>query len=151
MSLKSQELFTHSVGNGMILFVEREVEKFDFTNFEVVPREMFSTTKFPKATLKSGSIVFNVFAIQLLDDCTHIQIFVHPTKKSVIVKACAENDENAVQWCNVDKHGKVSSRKITDATPIYKALKWDEKTNAKMSGALDKCGDHKMVVFHRYD
>jgi len=28
MSLKSQEMFTHSVGNGMVLFVEREVEKF---------------------------------------------------------------------------------------------------------------------------
>ena len=39
---KSQELFSQYVGNGMVMYIEREVKKFDFEGYEVVPREMFS-------------------------------------------------------------------------------------------------------------
>ena len=41
MSSKPQEMFTHPVGNGMVCYVEREVDKFDYEGFEIVPREMF--------------------------------------------------------------------------------------------------------------
>jgi len=37
-----QELFSHCVGEGKAVYIEREVEQFDFEGYEVVPHEMFS-------------------------------------------------------------------------------------------------------------
>ena len=142
---------THSVGNEMVCYVEQEVDHFDFTGCEVVRKEMFSDRSFSKATLKSGSLIFNVFAIKKLDECTHIQIFLQPEKKRMIVTQSAENEENAVQWCRLDKKGKVTPKKIAHTAKIYDLLKWNENTTALMSGALDKSGDKKRLVFCRYN
>ena len=150
MSSKSQKMFTHSVGNGMVCYVEQKVDNFDFNGFEIVAHEMFSNA-FPAVKLKNGSAVFNIHAIRMLDECSHIQIFVHPQKKSLIAKSCRKDVDGSLQWSRVDKHGKILPIKITGAAPIYDAMQWDENTNVKMSGALDKCGNEKMVVFHRYN
>ena len=40
--VKSQELFSQYVGKEKVMYIEREVEKFDFEGYEIVPREMFS-------------------------------------------------------------------------------------------------------------
>jgi hypothetical protein len=41
----SNEMFTKSLPNGIVMYVEREVEHFDFEGFEVVPRALFTKAK----------------------------------------------------------------------------------------------------------
>ena len=147
----SQKKNAHSDRNEKVCFEEHEVDKFDFTGCEVVPQWMFSDRSFPKATFKSGTLVFNAFAIKKLDECAYIQIFAQPEKNRLIVRQSAENEEDAVQWSRLCKHGKVLPKKINDTAQIYEVLKWDKNIPVKLSGNLNKSRERKMLVFQPYD
>jgi len=90
-------MFTHSVGNGKVCYIEREVERIDYDGFEVVPLEEFSSTTFPAVTLKSGSVVFNTRAIKTLDKYRHIKILMRSDNKFMFVKPCEEDEKDALQ------------------------------------------------------
>ena len=79
---KSQEMFTKPVRNGIVEYIEREVDRFDYEDYEVVRREFFSKANCPAVTIKYGKVNFNVRAIRKLNECSHIQILINFGKKS---------------------------------------------------------------------
>jgi len=154
MSLKSQELFTHSVGNGMVCYVEREVDKIDYEDLEIVPIEMFSSTGFPAVTLNSGSIVFNTCAIKSLDKCKHIKILIRSDKKFMLVIPCEEGDKDALQWCRFDPNGKVKPRAFSGkffASLLCNYLKRDFHSTVKLKGTLIEEEGEKLLAFSLTD
>ena len=48
--IKSQELFSQYAGKGKVMYIEHEVEKFDFDGYEIVPCEMFSQRRIVRRT-----------------------------------------------------------------------------------------------------
>jgi len=146
----SQELFTKATRSGMIEYIERDVEKFDFEGFEVVRRELFSKANCPAVTLKYGSVLFNIRAVRKLDECMFVQILINKDVKRMIVNPCSEDAKGAIQWSRIDKRGKVVSREIR-AKPftaqLYEDMNWSFSGTIKMLGTLLKCGGEKIFVF----
>jgi hypothetical protein len=139
-----------SVGYGDLVCEERKPGNFDFSGFEVVGLEMFSTRGYPSVTLKSGSIVFNVYAIRKFSECRYIQILANSDKKSMIIKPCNEDEKNAMQWSKEDKNGKIVPKTITNKAFIewlYDVMNRDAKDSFKMFGHMQKYGNENMFVF----
>ena len=148
---KSQEMFTKPVREGIIEYIEHEVDRFDYDGYEVVRREFFSKANCPAVTIKYGAVNFNVRAIRKLNECSHIQILINSGKKSMIIKPCDEDDKDSLQWSKVDKHNKVVPRIITGkafTAQLYADMKWDFESTIKMLGTLIKCKDERLFVFN---
>jgi len=148
---KSQEMFTKPVRDGIIEYIEREVDRFDYEGYEVVRREFFSKANCPAVTLKYGQVKFNVRAIRKLDECSHILILINIGEKRMVVKPCDEDDKDSLQWSKIDKREKVVPREITGkafTAQLYADMKWDFKGTIKMLGTLLKCKDEKLFVFN---
>ena len=147
---KSQKIFTKPVQNGMIDFIEYEVDSFDYDGYEVVRRELFSKINCPAVTFRYGSVVFNVRTIRKLCECSHIQLLMHSEKKVMIAKPCGEDDKDSLQWCRKDKHDKVVPRTITGkgfTAQLYKNMKWDFEGIFKVLGTLYICKGEKIFAF----
>jgi hypothetical protein len=147
---QSQETYTKPVRDGLISYIEREVDRFDYDGYEVVRRELFSKANCPAVTLKYGSVNFNVRAIRKLGECRHIQVLINSEKKLMIAKPCGEDEKDSVQWSKIDKHGKIGSRKITGkvfTAQLFNDMKWDFNGTIKVLGTLLKCKDEKIFVF----
>jgi hypothetical protein len=150
VEIKSQETYTKPTRDGKISYIEREVDRFDFSGFEIVRRELFSKTNCPAVTLKYGSVNFNVRAIRKLDDCRFIQILINPKKKLMIAKPCQEDEKDSVQWSKINKHGKIEPRKITGrvfTAQIYNDMKWNFNSTIKVLGTLLTSKGEKLFVF----
>ena len=150
MASDSQEMYTHSVGDGKVCFVEREVEKFDYDGFEIASLELFSSTNFPTVTLKYGYIVFNTRAIKTLDECSHIKILIRSDKKFMIVMPCTEDEKDAVRWCRVDKHGNVKPKTISGksfAALLCRDMNRYYNSTVKMKGTFIEKWQEKLLVF----
>ena len=113
VEIKLQETYTKPSRDGMISYIEREVDRFDYEGYQVVRRELFSKVNCPAVTLKYGSVNFNVRAIRKLNECRFIQILINSEKRLMIAKPCEEDEKDSIQWSKVNKHGKVEPRKIT--------------------------------------
>jgi len=145
-----EKMFTKPDPNGGISYIEREVDKFDFEGYEVVRREFFSKANCPAVTLKYGSVVFNVRAVRKLDECSHINIMIHPQKKRMIAMPCNEDEKDSLQWSRIDKRGKVVPRIINGkvfTAQLYKDMNWNIGSTIKVLGTLIKCKDEKTFVF----
>jgi hypothetical protein len=147
---KPKEKFTKPVRDGLVEYIEIDVDKFNFDGYEVVRRELFSKVNCPAVTIKYGSVVFNVRAIRKLDECSHIQILINSEKKLIIAKPCDEDDKDSLQWSRIDKHGKVVPRAIKGkafTAQLFEDMKWDLEATFKMLGTLLKCKNEKMFIF----
>ena len=123
-------------------------------NIPTVKQELLSRPNCPAVTIKDGSVLFNVHTIRKLDECSHIQILMHQTKKMMIIKPCTEDEKDSVQWSRTDKCGKVVSRRISGksfTTQLYNDMEWDINNAIEVLGTLLKCGDEKMFVFRLTD
>jgi len=149
---KTEEpMFTKPDLNGMVSYIEREVDRFDYEGYEVVRREWFSKANCPAVTFRYGSVFFNVKAIRKLGECRHIQILMHSEKKLIIAKPCEEDDKDSLQWSKVDRHGKVVSRMIRGKVftlQLYNDMNWNIESTVKVLGTLLKCKDEKLFVFN---
>ncbi|MDL2255601.1 hypothetical protein LJC38_03350 [Parabacteroides sp. OttesenSCG-928-K15] len=148
---KSQETYTKPVMDGMISYIEREVDRFDFDGYEVVRRELFSKANCPAVTLKYGSVNFNARAIRKLDECRFVQILINPVKKLMIAKPCQEDEKDSVQWSKINKHGKIESRKITGkvfTAQLFEDMNWNINTTIKVLATLLTCKEEKIFVFN---
>jgi hypothetical protein len=151
IEIQSKETYTKPVRNGMISYIEREVDRFDYDGYEVVRRELFSKANCPAVTFKYGSVNFNIRAIRKLGECRHIQILINPEKKFMAAKPCGEDDKDSIQWSKVDKHDKVGSRKITGkvfTAQLFDDMKWDFNATFKVLGTLFTCKGEKIFVFN---
>jgi hypothetical protein len=147
---KPQEMYTKPNRDGMISYIEREVDRFDYEGYEVVRRELFSKANCPAVTLKYGSVGFNVRAIRKLNGCRYIQILINSGKKLMIAKPCGEDEKDSVQWSRVDKQSKIVPRYIKGkifTAQLYSDMNWDLTGTIKILGTLLKCKDEKMFVF----
>ena len=149
---KSEERFTKPVRDGMVSYIEREVDRFDFDGFVVVRREFFSKANCPSVTIRYGSVVFNIRTIRKLNECRHIQILINIEKKLIIIKPCEEDDKDSLQWSRVDKQGKVVPKTIKGnvfTAQLYKDMQWNIEGTYKMLGTLlvNKNTDEKIFVF----
>jgi hypothetical protein len=148
---KPQEMFTKPVKGGIVEYIEREVDKFDYEGYEVVRREFFSKANCPAVTIKYGKVNFNVRAIRKLNECSHILILMNFGKKRMMVKPCDEDDKDSLQWSRIDKHKKVIPRTITGkafTAQLFADMKWDFEGTMKMLGTLLKCKDEKLFIFN---
>ena len=148
---KSQEMFTKPVRVGIVEYIEREVDRFDYEGYEVVRREFFSKANCPAVKIRYGKINFNVRAIRKLDECSHILILINIGEKRMLVKSCKEDDKDSLQWSKIDKHKKVVPRVITGkafTAQLYADMNWNFGGTIKMLGTLLKCPDEKLFVFN---
>jgi len=147
---KPQEKFTKPSRKGVVEYIEIEVDKFDFSGFQIVRKEFLSKANCPAVTFRCGSLIFNLCAIRKLDECSHIQILIDPAKKLMIAKPCGEDEKDSSQWSRIDKHGKLKTRAITGkvfTAMLYKDMKWDTEAIFKMLGKLIKCRGEKIFLF----
>jgi hypothetical protein len=154
MLKNSQLKNTRSGKSEMVLFEEHEVDSFDFTGCEIVPREMFSSTNYPAVTLKSGKVVFNTRAIKTLDKCSHIKILMRSDNKFMIVMPCEEEEKDTVQWSRVDMQGNVKPRTLSGknfAALLCNCMKRDFKSTIIRKGTLIEEEGEKLLVFSLTD
>lgn len=133
-----------------VSYIEREVDHFDFSGYEVVRKELFSKANCPAVTMKFGRVMFNIRAIRKLDECSHIQILMNQEKKMMIAKPCGEEEKDSVQWSRVDKRGKVVSRQITGKVftlQLFRDMNWDLNATIKVLGTQLKCKGEKLFIF----
>ncbi len=150
---KPEETFTKPLRDGgMISFIEREVDRFDFDGYEVVRKELFSKANCPAVTLKYGKVMFNSRAIRKLDECSHIQILINSEKKLMIAKPCAEEEKDSVQWSKIDrKTEKTVTRQISGqyfTAQLFEEMRWDINSTIKILGTLLKCKTEKIFIFN---
>ncbi|MCL2860954.1 MAG: hypothetical protein FWE22_00865 [Firmicutes bacterium] len=148
--IDKKELFTKAVKGGMVEYIEREVDRFNFDGYEVVRRELFSKANCPAVTLKYGSVLFNVRAVRKFDECLFVQILVNKEAKRMIVKPCDEYAKEGIQWSRIDKREKIVSREIRAkgfTAQLFNDMGWSLNGTIKMLGTLLKCGDEKIFVF----
>jgi hypothetical protein len=151
--VKPEETFTKPLRDGgMITFIEREVDRFDFDGYEVVRKELFSKANCPAVTLKYGKVMFNSRAIRKLDACSHVHILINSEKKLMIAKPCAEEEKDSVQWSKIDRKSEKSvTRQITGkyfTAQLFEEMKWDINSTIKILGTLLTCKDEKIFIFN---
>jgi hypothetical protein len=142
-------MFTKPVQNGIIEYIEREVDRFNYEGYEVVRREFFSKANCPAVIIKYGKVNFNVRAIRKLAECSHILIL-NIKQKRMIAKPCDEDDKDSLQWSKIDKHNKVVPREITGkafTAQLFKDMNWHLECTFKMLGTLLTCKGEKIFVF----
>lgn len=149
---KPQELFTKPLRDGgMISYIEREVDRFDFDGYEVVRKELFSKANCPAVTIKYGKIMFNTRAIRKLNECSHVQILINSEKKLMISKPCDEEEKDSVQWSRIhSKTEKIVSRQISGqyfTAQLFEEMRWDINSTIKILGTLLKCREEKIFIF----
>jgi hypothetical protein len=145
-----KETYTKPGRDGMISYIEREVDRFDYEGYQVVRRELFSKVNCPAVTLKYGSVNFNVRAIRKLNECRFIQILINSEKKRMIAKPCEEDEKDSIQWSKVNKHGKAEPRKITGkvfTAQLFDDMKWNFNATFKVLGTLLTCKNEKIFIF----
>jgi len=147
---KPQEMYTKPAQNGIISYIEREVDRFDYDGFEVVRRELFSKSLCPAVTIRYGYLMFNLRAIRKLDACSHVQILVNSKEKLMIAKPCGEDEKDSVQWSKINKHEKLESRMINGkyfTAQLFSDMKWNFSATMKSLGTLLRCKGEKIFVF----
>lgn len=147
---KLQELFTKPIKDGIVEYIEREVDVFDFDGYEVVRREFFSKANCPALTIRYGSIVLNLRAIRKLNECRFIQILINQKKKLLIVKPCEEDEKDSLQCSRIDKHSKVIARAISGkifTAQLYEDMNWSIESTVKILGTLLTCKGEKIFIF----
>jgi hypothetical protein len=147
---KPQELFTKPIKDGIVEYIEREVDIFDFDGYEVVRREFFSKANCPALTIRYGSIVINLKAIRKLNECRFIQILINQKKKLLIVKPCEEDEKDSLQCSRVNKHGKVVARAISGkifTAQLFQDMNWNIESTVKILGTLLTCKGEKIFIF----
>jgi hypothetical protein len=131
-------------------YVERTQERLDFSGFVLVRREMFAKINCPAITIKYDQVYFNVRAIKKLDGCPFIQILINTETKRLIARPCEEDDKESVQWCRINKEGKLVPKHIGArlfSAKLYNDLGWNISATMKMLGTLVKAGNEKIFVF----
>ena len=133
-----------------IEYLEKEVQSIDLNGFQVVRRENFAKLQCPALTVKYGEIYFNLKTIRKFDEVKYIQILVHKEEKKLIIRPTDDNSREALQWCRIDKHGKLQKRSIGArmfAAKLYKDMGWNSTCTIKCLGTFIKCRDEKIFLF----
>jgi len=146
----SETMFTKPFRDGQIEYIEREVDRFNYENFEVVRRELFSKANCPAVTFREGKIIFNIRAIRKLNECSHVQILLSVEQKQMIAKPCDEDEKDSVQWSKIDKHGKVIPRPILGrsfSAQLFNEMRWDFEGTFKILGTLIKSKFKNEMLF----
>jgi hypothetical protein len=111
---------------------------------------MSSKSIIPTFTIKSSSVVFNIHAIRMLDECKHIKIMVRSDKKFMFAMPCEEDAKDAVRWSKADKHGNIKPRTLYGKSfPVllYRDMKQDINSTVKLKGSLIEEKGEKLIVF----
>jgi len=151
---KNEKLFTKPVRDGIVEYIEIDVDEYDFDGFQVVMREFFSKANCPAITIKYGSIVSNLCAIRKLDECSHINLLINMQKKLLVVKPCDEDAKDSFQWSRINNKDTLKAREITGwyfTYRLYDDMKWNKDGIMKMLGTLLKCRGEKIFVFNLID
>lgn len=115
----------------------RQLEhEFGSYNFVVIRKELFAHLRDPAVTIRKGSITFNTACINGLEDAVYVQLLLCEDEKKFAVKACSENDKDALRWC-IAKPDKRKSRKMTCpdfTTKLYSFMGWDDNYRYKILG-----------------
>jgi len=135
----TERIFTKGREDGMVEYVEQEVDQFTYNGFEVVRREMFSKIHCPAVTFSSGKVYFNMKAIKKLNECSHIQFLINQERKEIIAKPCDEDEKDSQQWSRINKQGKLVHRHISGKIftgHLFALMNWDLRGTYKCLGTL---------------
>ena len=111
-------------------------DTFSYDGYQIARREMFAHLREPAVTIRKDSITFNTACINGMEDVIYIQILVNSEQHRMAIRACDENDKDAIRWC-IAKPDKRKTRKITSkpfSQRIYDLLGWDQGCRYKILG-----------------
>ena len=111
-------------------------QDFSYDGFQVVRRELFAHLREPAVVIRRDSVTFNTACIAGLEDAVYIQILVNPENKRMVVRRCAENDNDALRWC-IAKPDKRKSRKMSNkifSAMLYDMMGWSMDCRYKILG-----------------
>ena len=148
--LKLNEEYTKFVGKATVTCVAYKRKLIAVEKLGVSQKELFSNKNNPMVTIKRNSVVFNIHALRMLDECEHINILINHEKKTMIARPCAGYNGNSLQWSKFDKCGKVAPKKISFklfTAEMYYNMMWNPEDTVTIQGEIVKCNDQKILLF----
>lgn len=122
---------------------------FDLRGFEIARSQFFETKNRLTVTFSSKGIIFSASCVQKMPERHNIEIFVHPDKKLMFIRACAHDCKNAIRWTRL-RTGKYVPKQIPGTaflSTIFSLFDWNEDCKYRFQGVKKQQGKNTVIVF----
>ena len=125
----------------------------DLRSSEVVRGESFIDAYISCATFNDDTLRFSSTCIRKFDDAEYAELLIHPVRKLLAVRPCAEEHKNAIRWTNFSD-GRAFGRNIgctAYINTLYRLLDWEPGTKYRVRCTLHKVAGEMVAIFDTRD
>jgi hypothetical protein len=125
------------------------MNKLDFRGYEIVRVQFFNFAAVRSVTFSTKGIRFSAECIRNLGSAEFVKLWLHPVKKSLIIKPCSQEERQKIRWVTV-KNGKCCSRAISAAAyikTVYELFDWSPRYKYRFRGGVKDINGVKAVEF----
>ena len=131
--------------------IKAQSGEFDFRGFEIARSQFFNTADRLCVTFSIDEIIFSTSCVRKLDNSQHIEMFIHPNKRLLVIRICKSDTKNAMRWTKINSDGNHVPRIICGAAflkTIYKLLDWNFECKYRIRGIRKQKEDESILIFN---
>ena len=127
------------------------IERFDYTDFQVVRGEFFSHMNEPCICFSDSQFYANSAAVKKLPDTDYVQILISPNDKKILIRAAREDDKDSFLWVTYrrkDNHR--NPKKVTCKifyAKLYDSMGWKLENKYRFVGRLLQMDNERFFLF----
>jgi len=121
----------------------------DMRGYEIVRVQFFNSVVARSVTFSGRGVKFSAECIRNLDDTEFVEILIHPSKNTLVVRACSKENKLAMRWASFN-NGMGYARRISGAAYIrilYELFGWVTENKYKFRGSVRIVDGHKAIEF----
>lgn len=122
-------------------------DDFSYSGYQITREEFFAHSREPSLTICGNKLYLNKVCFRKAPDTLRIQVLVNEEEKKIVIKPCAEEKKDSVQWVTA----KGSMRKIlckpAFCVQITEVTGWNLNNRHKMIGKLIRNNGERLFMF----
>ena len=123
---------------------------FDFSGYQVVRAQLFSTKEKPKLTINNGKLSFNADCIKRFDGVEFVELLVNTVERCLAIRPSDVSNPNAIRWATL-RSGKwqalpKSCRGFEDV--LYGLMEYEDARKLCLYGSYDEMGGEQVIIFN---
>ena len=125
----------------------------DLRGYNVARSQLFPASSAASVTFSSKTISFSSLSIRKLGDIQNVEILIHPTKKTMVVRKAESDEKNSIVWA-AKRKGKLVPKSIGGApflAFIYELMHWDTDFRFRINGVRKQNGETSILLFDLRD
>ena len=134
----------------MILYAEdySGIASISLDGFQLVGSQLFSKQIEPSMTIWASAIGFNMASFTAMNKCEHINIYVNPAERKILIRPSLSKNPEAVKWVkNIEKPSAPHIECTKFTRPIYEEWGFPKENHYRAYGKLVQCDKKVMLMF----